>query len=321
MVKVHFTVDVEVWCGWQDMDARFPEAFRRYVYGPTTRGDHGLPLTLSMLDDHGLAGVFFVEALFAARFGLEPLAEIVGLVREAGHEIQLHVHPEWADEARAPLLPVRRPKQPYLHGFPLEEQAALVGAGRELLQQAGAPRPTAFRAGSFGIDRASLDAVARCGIAIDASYDAAMREAMRFDVDDEAPLVQATRIGTTLEVPMTVFRDARQRLRHLQLGAASSSEIEAVLWHAHEHGWPSVVMLSHNFELLNQAKTRPDDIVVARFRRLCRFLAANRDCFETAGFGGVDLDVDDAAQPSLPQVSMPATARRYCEQLWRRVYQ
>jgi len=36
MLDVFFTVDVEVWCdGWNNIDERFPSAFRKYIFGPT----------------------------------------------------------------------------------------------------------------------------------------------------------------------------------------------------------------------------------------------------------------------------------------------
>ena len=105
MMDVFLTVDVEVWCdGWDNIDTKFPDAFQRYIYGATSRGDYGLPYQLNQLGEHGLIGVFFVEPLFSTRFGSAPLAEIVGLVREAGHEIQLHLHTEWVDESKEPLL-------------------------------------------------------------------------------------------------------------------------------------------------------------------------------------------------------------------------
>ena len=98
MLDVFLTVDVEVWCnGWEDLDAKFPAAFRRYIYGPTSKGDYGLPYQLRHLRDYGLTGVFFVEPLFSTRFGPEPLVEILDLIREEEHEIQLHLHTEWAD--------------------------------------------------------------------------------------------------------------------------------------------------------------------------------------------------------------------------------
>src|SRR6478735_6888667 len=77
MLEVFFTVDVEVWCdGWDSLDSKFPAAFDRYVYGPQRQG--GLPTQLKALNDHGLTGVCFVEPLFAGRFGLSRLTEIVG---------------------------------------------------------------------------------------------------------------------------------------------------------------------------------------------------------------------------------------------------
>jgi len=47
MLEVFFTVDVEVWCdGWHNIDQEFPEAFRKYIYGPTPKGDFGLSYQL-----------------------------------------------------------------------------------------------------------------------------------------------------------------------------------------------------------------------------------------------------------------------------------
>ena len=106
MLKVFFTFDTEIWCdGWDDIDAKFPRAYKQYVYGTTKHGDFAMPHILKILNDHGLAGVFFVEPLFAARFGLDPLRELVGLTQDAGQEVQLHLHTEWVDVARQPLLP------------------------------------------------------------------------------------------------------------------------------------------------------------------------------------------------------------------------
>ena len=70
MLKVIFTVDTEIWCDdWTDLDARFPDAFNKYVYGPTQQGKYALPGLFRILTEHGLTGVFMVETLFAGRFG------------------------------------------------------------------------------------------------------------------------------------------------------------------------------------------------------------------------------------------------------------
>lgn len=74
----------------------------------SSRGNYALPKTLEILDGHGLAGVFFVEPMFAGRFGIEYLATIIEMIRGGNNDIQLHLHPEWTDEIR-PLLFRRNP--------------------------------------------------------------------------------------------------------------------------------------------------------------------------------------------------------------------
>ncbi len=290
MLDVFFSVDVEVWCdGWDNLDEEFPDAFRRYVYGPTARGDFGLPYTLQVLREHGLKGVFFVEPLFSTRFGNQPLEEIVGLIREGGQEIQLHLHPEWVDESAKPLLEnIERKRQP------------------------------AFRAGSFAFNRDTLGALAANGIRFDSSYNAT-----HFGLDSGmAPgqvMVDTFEYDGIYEYPMTVYDDGTSTLRHAQLTACSHREMEGLLWQALESGRRSFMILSHNFELLNQTKDRPDDVVVRRFRKLCAFLDRNRDSFRVCGFEGLSTNLA-TSQPAPLKSPVWKTAMRVLEQAGRRRY-
>lgn len=319
MLDVFLTVDVEIWCdGWSDIDTKFPAAFRKYVHGPTPRGDFGLPYQLKVLGEHGLAGVFFVEPLFSGRFGSGPLEEIVHLVRDSGQEVQLHLHTEWVDEARAPLLAQVGAKRQHLRYFDLAEQTVLIGAGARLLADAGAGEVNAFRAGSFAFNRDTLHALAANGIAFDSSYNYSYFGQDSGVMPGEA-LLDATECDGVHEYPMTVFRDGAGALRHAQLTACSHAEMEGLLWQALHQGRSSFVLLSHNFELLNLAKDAPDDIVVKRFRKLCAFLDRNRDCFRTRGFHGLQPR-PVARQPGLLAAPLWKTAGRMVEQLYRRKY-
>ena len=321
-LQVYLTCDVEIWCeSWTDIDAQFADAFRRYVYGPTARGDHGLPFHLALLREHGLTGVFFVEPLFSARFGAAALAEIVGLLQEGGQEVQLHLHTEWADEARPPLL--SRPlatKHQHIRQFSRAEQAVLIGTGARLLQAAGAESPSAFRAGSFALNRDTLGALADCGILIDSSYNPTMfGTESGIQVASNAP--DALTIDGVCEVPMTVFTDGFGRSRHAQVGACSSDELEQLLWQAHAGGRRAVVLLSHNFEALNQARTGPDPIVAKRMARLCRFLASNRQAFSVGGFREHEPRRFADGPPSAPlRVSTLSTVARVAQQAVRRSF-
>ena len=291
MMDVFLTVDVEVWCdGWDDIDTKFPDAFQRYIYGPTSRGNYGLPYQLHQLQENGLTGIFFVESLFSTRFGLDPLSEIIGLIRGGGHEVQLHLHTEWVDESNEPLLENIVGKKQFLRYFSLQEQTILIQAGAKLIELAGGQRINAFRAGGFGFNRDTLRALARNHITFDSSYNASIF-GLDSGVNPETPLVEPVECEGVYEYPMTVFHNGTRSLRHAQVTACSYREMEGLLWQALESGRKSFVILSHNFELLNGSMNRPDNIVVTRFRNLCSFLDRHRDCFHVRGFYGLTPDL------------------------------
>lgn len=319
MLDVFYTVDVEVWCGgWQDLDRKFPDAFRRYIHGPTTRGDYGLPYQLRMLQAHGLTGVFFIEPLFALRFGQAALDDIVGLVREAGQEVQLHLHTEWVDEAREAVLPGPQRKRQHLRYFSREEQTVLIAKGLELMRRAGVTSINAFRAGSFAFNHDTLPALAANGIAFDSSYNASMF-GPDSGVSPGRTLVEPVLVDGVAEYPMTVYSDGTSTLRHAQLTACSWPELEGLLWQAVHEERKAFVLLSHGFELLNKAKDRPDDVVVRRFERLCAFLARHRESFRVRGFNGLEPALA-TVQPA-PLVSpLHRTGVRMLSQLYRRRY-
>lgn len=320
MLDVFITVDVEVWCdGWKGIDEKFPDSFKRYIYGPTAEGDFGLTFQAEMLAGHGLQGVFFVEPLFSTRFGPEPLAEIAGLLNAGQQEIQLHLHTEWVDEARMPLLPQVSGKRQHLRYFTLDEQTLLIGKGLALLRAAGAPAINAFRAGSFGFNRDTLRALAANGIPFDSSYNVT-----HFGLDSGVlpgiPVLAPVECDGVHEYPMTVFRDGLGKLRHAQITACSFGELEGLLWQALETGCSSFVLLSHSFEFLNQAKSRPDWVAIRRFERLCKLLDRHRDCFNVRGFGGL-VPQSTVRQPAPLSTTTWQTAGRLFEQTYRRVYQ
>jgi hypothetical protein len=95
--------------------------------------------------------------------------------------------------------------------------------------------------------------------------------------------------------------------------------MEGLLWQALETGRRSFVILSHNFELLNRSRTRPDDVVVERYRKLCSFLDRNRDAFRVRGFDAPPVAVP-AAQPAPLTSPMWKATGRMMEQAYRRRY-
>jgi len=316
---IHLTFDIEVWCNdWSRLDERFPTAFQRYVYGRSPQGDYALPKTLEILGRHNLKAVFFVEPLFAARFGLEHLATIVKLIRDAGQDVQLHLHPEWVDELPKPPIENHHTKRQHLCFYTPEEQRVLVGYGAQLLQQAGSMRPTAFRAGSFACNRATFGALRENGIHIDSSLNDC-DDVSGADLRGESAHVVSGQIDGVHSVPVSVYSDGFGRRRSAQVNGSGFAELVDAMDAAEQAGDTEFVIVSHNFEMLKPGKSEPDPVVVRRFERLCGHLSRHRERLRTGLFER-PADPGAARSPrAATRVRLSSTAVRYAQQIWRRL--
>jgi len=319
-MNVHLTFDVEVWCnGWDNLDGNFPSNYDRYVYGRSVRGDYALPKTLEILNRHSLHGVFFVEPLFSARFGQRFLDRIVALIRSAGQEVQLHLHPEWTDEIDPPILKAERVKRQHLTHYNLEEQVTLISIARSLLETAGGGAVTAFRSGSFAANRITFEALQANGIYIDSSLNRCY-DISGDDLRAEYSFDEPFRYGELAVYPVTVFRDGFGKLRPAHVTACSFEELSEALLSAKSADAADFVIVSHGFELLRPNSTTPDPIVVARFEKLCEFLSGQRHDSPVTGFP-TTLPAAGRRPARLATVSRRATMKRHAEQALRRMAQ
>lgn len=316
-MNVYLTFDVEVWCnGWDDLDRVFPTSFERYVYGHSSHGDYALPKTLELLNQHGLQGVFFVEPLFATRFGQQHLDTIVSLIRNAGHDVQLHLHPEWTDEALQPLILDCATKRQHLSYYTLDEQTALIACGKKMLEAAGSGPISAFRSGSFAANPDTFEALRRNHILLDSSLN-------RCHAISAPELLRGHDLDTVFDVagittyPVTVFQDGFGTDRPAQVGACSFAEMRTALVDAQQQGAQHFVIVSHNFEMLKPGSVQPDRVVVRRFAQLCAFLGQHRDRFAVGSF--TSAQAVPAAMVQQPRTGWTATGLRYAEQALRRL--
>ena len=314
-MKVLLTVDTEVSKplapDWRETALRANLA--RDIHGETSAGSFGVGFQMDLLNRHGLRAAFFVEALMAEVVGREPLREIVDLVHRGGHEVQMHAHTEWlrlvADAPRAET------RAGFIRGYDQETQQMLLGRALEHLRACGAEDVHAFRAGNYAADRRTLRALAALGLRYDTSHNAA-HLGLACGLESLGMLKQPREVDGVVEVPVTWYRDRPGGVRPLQLCACSSEEMTRVLLDAWRSGWRVAVIVSHGFELIRRRpKPKPHRVVVRRFEALCRFLAENRDKFETCGFA--DLVPEDLAEPEPARAlrsSLARTLRRYAEQ-------
>lgn len=291
MTGVLLSIDTEFTWRAHEGGASWLENHRRSI----EPGGAGISYQLARLARHGLKACFFVDPLPALLFGIEPIQRIVGTILEAGQEVQLHLHPMWtqADRRVARTDPVRFE----LTQFPEDEQIDLILRARELLRQAGAPDPIAFRAGSFAANAETLRAVQRAGFRIDSSHNGSL---MPWPCDTGFPetAVSPLSAGTLTELPVGLIDEGGGKLRHLQIGAVSLGEMRAALLHAEAEGSPLVTLVGHSFELATRDGERANDIVRHRFDALCGWLESAADRFPTRSVADLrDVALDVPATP------------------------
>ncbi len=265
----------------------------------------GVGYQLRRLAAHGLKACFFVDPMPALLYGLEPIRRMVEPILAAGQEVQLHIHPCWAD----PADPVFE-----LTGLDRERQLELIRTARDLLVEAGAPTPIAFRAGSYAADLTTLEALAALGIVYDSSHNGSHHpdpSALPLDPRRIAP----ARLAGMVEIPVTQIEQSPGSLRHLQICAVSFDEMKAALLHAAGCGHPVVTLVGHSFELAARGGKRANSLLVRRFERLCGFLAEQREGLPTARFSDLaDLPLDAEAFPL--RSGALRTFSRMAQQAW-----
>ena len=272
MTAVYLTIDTEYSAGLTHRlgtHAR-QEIYDRSIACRTARGAVGIEYQMEVMEDYGLKGVFFVDPMPALVWGVGAVAVVVEPILGRGHEVQLHLHSEWLELAGdANPLPGRIGRN--IRDFTEDEQVELIELARGFLISAGAPAPTAFRAGNYGADDATLRALARTGIRYDSSHAPAIANsacAISLGPDDgEVVLHQGT-----IEVPIGSIRSLGGQ-RHAQITALSLWELRAALRFAVREQVPMLGIVSHSFELMSRDRTRTNPLLRSRFARFCRIVA------------------------------------------------
>jgi hypothetical protein len=288
-----YTIDTEVYPIHSDWRAdALDRDIQRDLYGKTKHGAFGLGYQLEVFARHSVKAVFFVEGLHAScpEVGMGPLTTLVELIQSRGHEVQLHLHPEWVPLSNGPSVPDRGH---LLSSYSQDEQLELIQTAAANLVKAGAPHPIAFRAGDYAANNDTLQALARLGIRYDTSYNYPYLGST-CKITSESILWQPAKLDGVLEVPVSCYQDRPGHYRHCQLGACSLGEIEASLKSAQRNAWETYVLVSHSFELLNNRWSGrpigPRRLVVKRFENLCRRLEslASQQAVRTCGFMDIE---------------------------------
>ncbi|WP_156840792.1 polysaccharide deacetylase family protein [Novosphingobium aquimarinum] len=272
MLPVFLTIDTEFSSGMFGQGAArdWEDNFRTCIACETSKGDVGIFYQMDVADRHGLKLVFFVDPMPALVWGIEPIKRVVGPILERGHDVQLHLHTEWLAFAESNPLGSRTGKN--LADFSAEDQLVLLTVALETLMAAGAPFPTAFRAGNYGADDNTLRCLSQLDIPFDTSFPPGLDQS-DCRLSFGAHVLTPTQMHGVTELPIGAISSRGDSRRHVQLTAMSDWELRDATRHAVAAGWPALVIVSHSFEMMNRKRGTSNRIVRYRFEQYCEWLA------------------------------------------------
>lgn len=314
MTALLITIDTELSAALHQRGLGLEDNVRQSIWGETRQGAYGIGWQMDLMDRHGLKGIFFLDPLPGLVHGPEFLESIVGAIVGRGHEVQLHLHSEWLQWASSSPIDGRQGHN--IGDFTLADQICLLALGRDLLERAGAPRITAFRAGNFGANDDTLRALASIGIGWDSSVNPAYLGHGCGISLDPGQILPVRRLGV-VELPVSGIVDRPGGFRPAQICAMSAAEMRAGLVHAAREGHDAFVVVTHSFEMLSRDRQRPNRAVMRRFEHLCAAAVATPG-IRAAGFADLPDDLADRPVRALTRVppSQVRTGLRIAQQAW-----
>ena len=281
MAAVLVTIDTELSSRLHRQGTSLADNLDRSIAGRVGAAAYGVGWQMDALERAGLKGVFFVDPMPALAHGPDFLAPMIAPMLARGHEVQLHIHTEWLEWASSSPVGGRTARN--IGDFELADQVILLTLARDLLIAAGAPSPTAFRAGNYGADDRTISALATLGMTWDSSVNIGCP-------DDSCRVSRKTHmpvdLGGVVELPVSGLLDRPGHFRPAQICALSAWEMRAALRHAAAGDDPFVIV-THSFEMLSRDRQRPNRMVMHRFRAMCDTIARHSG-LHSAGFRDLD---------------------------------
>lgn len=271
---------------------------------PTSSGprEGGLPLIFASLEKFSARAVVFLDIGGLYGFGWEDFAESVGLVKGAGHELAMHVHPsasvygrEWFREHGIP----QPPAGVYSEWWPKE----VIGPFHEVITADMAAvagvSPQAYRAGAYRISDTIIDSLVQLGYRFDCSYDLLNRKG-HVNIEGQGQLGNmVSRYRGLVEIPISAFVTRRDRkLRRMVVGRGKSRVRQLALEEFHRAGVRVVSYILHSYSLMERVEDPddpsrtlgwggPDERVIANFEEDLAFIAGSSE-FEIVDTRGLD---------------------------------
>ena len=324
-INVFITVDTEHSIGGAFKDSNLkPVGNEKRVWGKIGDKSFGIPLMMDIAETYDIRLTFFVEALNKYYFGEDETKKVCEYILNRGHEVQLHLHPNYLNFKLN--NPLDKTYSDLIGTYRLEKQIELIREGIEILIRNGVPRPIAFRAGCFAANEETLRALKAVGVLIDSSYNKTYLGDKC--LLDNKGINDLTYLNEIWEFPITNFVESiklrPKRFKPLDINGVSFQEMKYILNQAKEGGPHNITIIMHSFSFLKPYdfqynKVKPRWHVIGRFENLCNFLKENQREFDVKTFGSLNIEkLNQMALQSvhtLPQVPSLFSIMRGFQQL------
>lgn len=218
----------------------------KMVYGRVDGQEYGISRIMDICEMHGFRATFFISVLEYLHFGEEAIKEVGKNIYKRGHDVQLHIHPNWKYDRR------------FMWEYTLAEQIEIIRDAKEIFFKWLGKYPIAHRAGGLSANYNTLKALKENKIPIDSS----MAFGYSFcKLNHKLPIKNATYISEgILEVPVTSFSQLRfgpfKSYRNFDVNADTLNELIYVIKSAKRKGLRIVTLLMHSFSFLTRNKDR-----------------------------------------------------------------
>lgn len=237
------------------------------IYGLVNDRKYGIELVMDRCDELGYKATFFVDVTESYVLGAEKMAAVCRLISGRGHDVQLHIHPNYFPGCEKGLM----------SDYSLTKQGEMISAGKSMIREWTGADPVAFRAGAYGADTNTIKALQDNGFKVDSSY-FAFQENCRLsgELNNQYKNI-VFKIGEIWEIPVTIYSLPGGKHSKIDINACSLAEINFAL-DALAGKVDTIVLFLHSFSFIKKGTPPiPDEKNIGKFAAVLKFISSRAD--------------------------------------------
>lgn len=183
MKNIFVTVDVESYPLGNTED---------FIFGKTTKGDYGIEYILEKFKKNKIKATFFISSL--EYLNQKSIKKVIKKISEEDFEIGVHTHPANIN-----------PNKPYMFQWTLKEQIKIIKKAKDIIEDITGEKSSCHRAGTYGADINTLDALIKNNIYIDSSlcYNRIFNGTHVSILDNKLDNFNISKYKNLIELPLT----------------------------------------------------------------------------------------------------------------------